>query len=81
MLFRSPNVLFANPAQIAAEVARVLASFGMPHQAPSGAPDAKGPTHIFNLGHGISQHTPPENVAALVQAVHEVSKNMRNNAG
>ena len=26
--------------------------------------------HIFNLGHGISQHAPPENVAVLVDAVH-----------
>ena len=72
-----PNVLFANPGQIAAEVARVLASFGAPHQATTSAPDATGPTHIFNLGHGISQHTPPDNVAALVQAVHDISKNMR----
>ena len=75
-----PNVLFANPEQIAAEVARVLASFGAPHLATASAPDAMGPTHIFNLGHGISQHTPPDNVAALVQAVHAVSKNMRKNA-
>ena len=30
--------------------------------------------HVFNLGHGISQHTPPEAVAALVDAVHELSK-------
>ncbi|MCX8521973.1 MAG: hypothetical protein ORN28_10615, partial [Rhodoferax sp.] len=32
---------------------------------------------IFNLGHGISQYTPPEHVAALVQAVHQHSKAMR----
>ena len=25
--------------------------------------------HVFNLGHGVSQHTPPENVAALIEAV------------
>ena len=72
-----PNVLFANPDQIAVEVARVLASFGAPHRAPANAPNATGPSHIFNLGHGISQHTPPDNVAALVQAVHHVSKSMR----
>ena len=33
--------------------------------------------HVFNLGHGISQHTPPENVSVLVDAVHEVSRRMR----
>ena len=33
-----------------------------------------GPTHIFNLGHGISQFTPPEHVAALVEAVHGYSR-------
>lgn len=27
--------------------------------------------HIFNLGHGILQHTPPEHVKYLVDAVHE----------
>jgi uroporphyrinogen decarboxylase len=29
------------------------------------------PGHIFNLGHGISQFTPPENVKAVVEMVHE----------
>jgi uroporphyrinogen decarboxylase len=32
------------------------------------APFAAGP-HIFNLGHGIVPETPPEHVAALVEAV------------
>jgi len=67
-----PNVLFAPPAQIEAEVVKVLNAFGTPH---SGA--GTGPTHIFNLGHGISQHTPPEHVGALVQAVHHHSRLMR----
>ncbi len=31
------------------------------------------PGHIFNLGHGISQFTPPENVTAVVEMVHEWS--------
>jgi uroporphyrinogen decarboxylase len=67
-----PNVLFASPAQIEAEVVKVLNAFGTPHSG-TGA----GPTHIFNLGHGISQFTPPEHVAALVQAVHNHSRQMR----
>ncbi|MCB0136125.1 MAG: hypothetical protein KDD75_13535, partial [Caldilineaceae bacterium] len=33
--------------------------------------------HIFNLGHGISQYTPPEHVKALVSAVHAHSKRIR----
>jgi uroporphyrinogen decarboxylase len=69
-----PNVLFADTKQIQAEVARTLASFGAPHKAPDNDPDQVGPTHIFNLGHGISQHTPPENVASLVDAVHATSR-------
>ena len=38
---------------------------------------ATGPTHIFNLGHGISQHTPPEHVSVLVEAVHAESRRLR----
>lgn len=53
-----PMALFAAPKAIEREVQRVLDSFG------------SGPGHVFNLGHGVSQHTPPEHVAALVEAVH-----------
>ncbi|WP_395669174.1 uroporphyrinogen decarboxylase [Rhodoferax sp.] len=67
-----PNVLFAQPEQIAAEAVKVLDSFGKPHQG-----SGTGPTHIFNLGHGISQYTPPDNVSALVEAVHSHSKTLR----
>jgi uroporphyrinogen decarboxylase len=67
-----PNVLFAPSGAIELEVAKVLGSFGAPHQG-----HGTGPTHIFNLGHGISQHTPPEHVAALVAAVHSQSRQMR----
>jgi uroporphyrinogen decarboxylase len=67
-----PNVLFAPPAAIEAEVAEVLDSFGTPYQG-----SGTGPTHIFNLGHGISQYTPPEHVAALVAAVHQYSRTLR----
>ncbi|WP_220810561.1 uroporphyrinogen decarboxylase, partial [Noviherbaspirillum aridicola] len=58
-----PNVLFAQPEQIRAEVRRLLDSYGTP-----------GHGHVFNLGHGISQFTPPESVAVLVEAVHEMSR-------
>ncbi len=68
-----PNVLFASPAQVEAEAVKVLDSFGQPHLDTA----TTGPTHIFNLGHGISQFTPPENVEALVNAVHGHSRKMR----
>jgi len=63
-----PNVLFAEPEQVRAEVARALESFGA---------QRAGAGHVFNLGHGISQHTPPENVTVLVDAVHELSRRQR----
>jgi uroporphyrinogen decarboxylase len=73
-----PAVLFAPPARIEAEVARVLESFGAPHLAHGADGQARtGPTHIFNLGHGIDQHTPPDRVAVLVDAVHALSRRMR----
>jgi uroporphyrinogen decarboxylase len=60
-----PNVLFAPAEAIRAEATRVLDDFG------------PGPGHVFNLGHGISQHTPPEAVSVLVDTVHEVSRRRR----
>ena len=68
-----PNVLFAPPAQVAAQARAVLDSFGTPHTDKT----TTGPTHIFNLGHGISQFTPPEHVSALVEAVHSHSRAQR----
>ena len=67
-----PNVLFAPPEAVAREARAVLASFGRPQR-----PDGTWDGHIFNLGHGISQFTPPEHVTALVQAVHEHSRTLR----
>ncbi|GAC1535359.1 MAG: uroporphyrinogen decarboxylase [Ramlibacter sp.] len=64
-----PNVLFAPAERIEAEVQALLASFGPPQTGPG-----QGPSLIFNLGHGISQHTPPEHVAVLVDAVHRLSR-------
>jgi uroporphyrinogen decarboxylase len=67
-----PNVLFAPPEAVAREAVAVLDSFGRP-QRPDGGWDG----HIFNLGHGISQFTPPEHVSALVEAVHRHSRTLR----
>lgn len=60
-----PMVLLATPQAVATEARKVLAGFG------------NGPGHVFNLGHGISQFTPPENVRVLVQTVHEESRRIR----
>jgi uroporphyrinogen decarboxylase len=67
-----PQVLFAPPERIDAEVARVIDSFG-----PQRRPDGRLGGHVFNLGHGIGQHTPPEHVTALVEAVHTHSRRLR----
>jgi uroporphyrinogen decarboxylase len=56
-----PMTLFAGPDSIREQVGRVLASYG------------EGAGHVFNLGHGVSQFTPPEHVGVLVDAVHELS--------
>jgi uroporphyrinogen decarboxylase len=56
-----PSCLYASPARIREEVARVLASYG------------RGHGHVFNLGHGIHPQIPPEHAGAMIQAVHELS--------
>ncbi len=61
-----PSVLFASPETVAAEARKVLDSYG---------PGNTG--HVFNLGHGISQFTPPDRVTALVETVHTYSKELR----
>jgi uroporphyrinogen decarboxylase len=68
-----PNVLFAPPPVIRAEARRVLDAFGPPHLDAA----TRGGAHIFNLGHGISQFTPPEHVAHLVDEVHAYSRRLR----
>jgi uroporphyrinogen decarboxylase len=67
-----PSVLFAPPEAVAREGVKVLDSFGRPQRA-----DGTWDGHIFNLGHGISQFTPPEHVTALVEAVHAHSRRQR----
>ena len=56
-----PMVLLTSPACIRSQVQQVLASYG------------HGSGHVFNLGHGITPDVPPEHVAAMVSAVHELS--------
>ncbi|MGB5677582.1 MAG: uroporphyrinogen decarboxylase family protein, partial [Gammaproteobacteria bacterium] len=56
-----PAVMATNPQAIRQEVGTILADFG------------SGNGHVFNLGHGITPHIDPENVAALVDFVHEAS--------
>ena len=57
-----PLVLTTDAATVAREAEAVVRAAG------------PAPGHIFNLGHGIVPKTPPENVAALVEAVHRVSR-------
>jgi uroporphyrinogen decarboxylase len=63
-----PAVLMAGPEQVAAEVEKALGSYGTP---------SAGHGHVFNLGHGISQFTPPESVTAMVETVHSFSRRQR----
>jgi uroporphyrinogen decarboxylase len=56
-----PAALLAGRNAVRAGVAAVLAAYG------------RGAGHVFNLGHGVMQFTAPDNVAALVEAVHELS--------
>ena len=67
-----PMALFAPPEAVAAEARAVLDSFGAPQRA-----DGRWGGHVFNLGHGINQHTPVEHVQALVEAVHSHSRRQR----
>lgn len=64
-----PMILFAGEGRVREQVGQVLQSYGKP---------AAGNGHVFNLGHGISQFTPPEAVTELVDAVHDISRKMRN---
>jgi len=56
-----PAILLSTPAAIEKEVVNILASYGHGHG------------HVFNLGHGITQWTDPENAAAFLEAVRKHS--------
>jgi uroporphyrinogen decarboxylase len=57
-----PAILLSTPEAIEKQVENVLRSYGHGHG------------HVFNLGHGITQWTPPENAAAMLEAVRKHSK-------
>lgn len=63
-----PAVLMGSPEGVEREVRRVLDAFG------------PAPGHVFNLGHGISQHAPHDNVRVLVETVHHYSHVLHANA-
>jgi uroporphyrinogen decarboxylase len=67
-----PMALFGGELAVRAAARRVLDSFGDPRNT-----DGTWAGHVFNLGHGISQHTPPDVVAALVETVHDHSRTLR----
>ena len=56
-----PAVLLSTPEVIRRECRVILERYG------------RNNGHVFNLGHGISQHTPPENVATLIETVRGLS--------
>ncbi len=56
-----PKILFESIPTIRTHVEKILSEV------------AGRPGHIFNLGHGVLQHTPVENVIALVDMVHEIT--------
>jgi uroporphyrinogen decarboxylase len=60
-----PNVLYADPAGIRAQVKQLIDKFG------------PNPGHVFNLGHGIHQTVDPDHLKVLVDAVHEFGREIR----
>ena len=57
-----PAILLSKPQAIEKEVIRILDGYGHGHG------------HIFNLGHGITEHTPPEHVDVMLTTVREYSQ-------
>jgi uroporphyrinogen decarboxylase len=63
-----PMVLLAGADATRQHAIATLDAYGVPRS---------GEGHIFNLGHGISQFTAPENVSVLVETVHQHSRRQR----
>ncbi len=57
-----PCVLYASPDTIRRKTAEVLDAYGA------------GSGHVFNLGHGIHPNVNPDHAAAMIEAVHELSR-------
>ena len=60
-----PAVLLTDPETVVREATAIVRAAG------------PAPGHVFNLGHGIVPSARPENVAALVEAVHRESAALR----
>jgi uroporphyrinogen decarboxylase len=61
-----PAIMATSPETVRQEVNRILSDYG------------QGSGHVFNLGHGITPGISPDNVEALVNAVHEISMQYHN---
>jgi uroporphyrinogen decarboxylase len=59
-----PAVLFGGDDAIRTEVANVVNAFD----------SRNSPGHVFNLGHGIAQKTPPEAVQTVIETVHALTQ-------
>jgi uroporphyrinogen decarboxylase len=57
-----PLCLMGSPESIVKEAESILQSYG------------QGSGHIFNLGHGINQFTPPDSVDLLLNTVRNSSR-------
>jgi len=64
-----PLTLLTDPATIEREATAIVRAAG------------PAPGHIFNLGHGIVQQTPPDHVGVLVETVHRESRLLRQASG
>ncbi|MDX1838719.1 uroporphyrinogen decarboxylase [Legionella taurinensis] len=62
-----PVTLLAPPSVIIEKTKQLLDDYG------------EGSGHVFNLGHGILPHIPPEHVTALVETVNDYSRKFHNN--
>ena len=70
-----PLILFSEPKQIAEAANALLEDLAQAPALKAGLHPLDG--HIFNLGHGINQYTPPQSVSTLAETVISQSKALR----